>query len=139
MRYLNKSATKTMNKLVSLLEDGHCKIDNTKGAFMPVHVEEINYIKGFAGHKKVSGPVYSVAHYYEQNGDLCCDPDMTLFKFNGYYVPMTFEMQGSALARYDKAIFQEESGEWKICRILQTDITTFCNTWMRNIKEQQKL
>lgn len=135
MKYLNKKATKTMNKLISMLENGHCKIDNSNGAFMPVVIEKLYDVNN----KLFKGTVYSVAHYFEQNGDLCCDPDVTFLEMNGYYIPMTFEQQGE-LPIYQKAIMQDDDGTWKIQIKAQKSITSFCNTiWFKNIKQQQKL
>lgn len=138
MKYLNKEATKTMDILVSGLKstDGHKKIDDAPG-FMAVVVEEIGELNYLENEK--TSPMYSVAHYYEQNGDLCCDPDMTFYRTSGgYYVPMTFEQQGG-LPVYTRAIYQNEAGKWMVNQKAQADITTFANTWMRNIKEQQRL
>ena len=70
MKNLNQKATKVFMLLVDgLKEPGDAKkIDNTNGAFMTVHVELI--------HQNEHGRHYSIAHYYEQNGDLMRDPDV---------------------------------------------------------------
>ena len=41
MKTLNKQSTQTMNKMISMMEEGYIKIDNTGGSFMPVSVEQI--------------------------------------------------------------------------------------------------
>lgn len=64
----------------------HRVIDNTEGTFTPVHIEAIR-MQG-------ESLVISVALDFKQNGDLCCDPDMTfLVNETGTY-PLTFEQQG---------------------------------------------
>jgi hypothetical protein len=132
MKKLTQKAAQVFLKLIEgLNEPGDSKkIDNTNGAFMPVHVELL---------RKTTQPVgfvFSVAHYYESNGDLVCDPDMTfLFLSAGTIIPMTFEQGG--------LIYQEaatlEDGKLLVKESQQRDITSFANDWMKNIKEQQRL
>ena len=38
-------------------------------------------------------PIFSLAHYYEQNGDLVCDPDVTFLVADQVH-PLTFEQDG---------------------------------------------
>ena len=108
----------------------HKKIDNTEGAFMPVHVE--------CGNQCNLGVIYSVAHYYEQNGDLMRDPDMEFIKgSDGEYYPISFWQ--------DAPPIRKEVVVWKDGEIIgwmgkeQAELVTFANTWMKNIKEQQGL
>jgi len=46
----------------------HKKIDNAEGTIMALHVECIG--------KCNLGSIFSLAHYYEQHGDLMRDPEM---------------------------------------------------------------
>jgi hypothetical protein len=62
MKQLNIESTKTMNKLVGMVEDGYVKIDNSDGAFMSVHVEVF--------HEDEKSKIVSLVHYFLQNGDL---------------------------------------------------------------------
>lgn len=131
MKKLNKAAEAIFRTLIGGLESGEsCKYDNGGACIMAVHVEQIRTVD--------LGPIYSIAHYYEQNGDLVCDPDMTFLVAstdNSIY-PITFEQGG---------MLYQEAVEWDGDRIkgvrpkTQRDITNFANTWMRNIKEQQRL
>jgi len=61
---VNKQAKCVLDKLTQDLNEpgDHREIDNAPGAFMSVHVEHIGSCS--------LGPMFSVAHYYEQNGDL---------------------------------------------------------------------
>ena len=68
MKQLNLVSTKTMNKLVGMVNDGYIKVDNTDGVFMSVSVEVI-----FDNEKH---KIISLAHYFLQNGDLMADPEM---------------------------------------------------------------
>ena len=132
MKAINQRAKKVMDKLTGYIDgaNDHKTIDNTKGTFMPVHVEHIS--------KCNLGQIFSIAHYYEQNGDLMRDPDMEFVKAgDGEYYPVSF-WQDSPLKR-------DEAVEWKDGEItgirpkLQAELATFANMWMKNIKEQQGL
>lgn len=135
MKILNKTATITFNKLVELAKanDGHIKIDNTKGFFMPVVVEVIEESENLV---KVS-----IAHYYEQNGDLMADPEMCFAlrndKLGCMVMPYYCKQDGLGIER-ESIIFDGET--FKGIRLkMQADHTAFANMWMRNIKSQQKI
>ena len=66
MRQIDGTAAAIFERLVEGLKAGESRtIDNSDGVFMAVHVERLSRNK------------FSIAHYFEQEGDLCCDPDMT--------------------------------------------------------------
>jgi hypothetical protein len=131
MMTLNKQSTQTMNKMVEMLEEGYIKIDNAAGSFMPVSVEVI-----FDNEKYM---IVSVAHYYEQNSDLICDPEMLFIyiKATGSYLTSYFKQDNIGLEQESIVM---EKGEIKGCRAkLQANHTSFANMWLRNIKNQQNL
>lgn len=106
------------------------KIDNTKGAFMPVCIDWIGEFP--------YGMIFSVAHYGEQNGDLMADPDMTFWKTkDGDYFPCSF--QNDYLGVYKESIVFGETGPECFYAKEQADEAYFANIWMKNIKEQQGL
>jgi hypothetical protein len=127
---ISKQAKCVLDQLTEGLTESshHRKIDNTPG-FMSVHVEHIGQCD--------LGPMFSVAHYYEQNGDLMKDPDMTFLRGeDGQYYPLEFQQ--------DPVIYQcaVEWEDGKIARVnqkLQRDLAKFAGMWMRNIKAQQGL
>ena len=133
MKAINQQARKVMDLLVEgadIEASESKKIDNTKGAFMTVHVEVVALCN--------LGQIYSIAHYFEQNGDLMRDPDMEFIKgADGEYYPISFWQ--------DAPPVRSEAVEWKGNEIsgirpkLQAELATFANTWMKNIKEQQGL
>jgi len=135
MKILNKQSTVTFNKLVELAKanQGHIKVDNAKGDFMPVSVEIIEETESLV---KVS-----VAHYYEQNGDLMADPEMCFAvkndKLGCMVIPYYFKQDNLGIER-ESVIF--EGSEFKGIRLkMQADHTVFANMWMKNIKCQQKI
>ena len=135
MKHLNKQAKAVMDKLTEGLNGTARKIDNNK-SFMAVHVEEIATIE-----HSPNGPVFSVAHYYKQNGDLMSDPDMTFLKgITGEWFPLSFQQDGG-FPIYQEVIAETfDDGRIKSYRPkLSADLTSFANTWMRNIKKQQGL
>ena len=132
MKAINKTAKKVMDKLTESIKGAkmETKIDNTNGTFMAVHVERVGRCD--------MGPVFSIAHYYEQEGDKMRDPDMEFIKGeDGEYYPTSF-WQDSPLVR-DDAVEWEDSKVSGIRPKLQAKLATFANMWMKNIKEQQGL
>ena len=133
MKAINQQAKKVMDLLIEGLDNetnDHKKIDNAEGTFMSVHIECLN--------KCSLGQIYSVAHYYEQNGDLMRDPDMEFIKGgDGEYYPISFWQ--------DAPLIRDEPATWKDGEMMAFDakrqaaLVTFASTWMRNIKEQQGL
>jgi hypothetical protein len=131
MKALNVKATSTMDKMVSMLVEGYIKIDNTGGSFMPVSVEQIFENEKFK--------IFSVAHYYEQNGDLMSDPEMCFIhiKAVGSYLPSYFKQDNIGVEQ--ESIIME-NGEIKgYSPKMQADHVAFANMWLRNIKNQQNL
>ena len=132
MKAIKPRAKKVMDALTANWDSvgNGRKIDNTNGTFMPVHIERLNKCK--------LGQIFSVAHYFEQNGDLMRDPDMGFIKGgDGEYYPISFWQ--------DSPLIRDEVATWKDGEIVayrekqQASLVTFANTWMRNIKEQQGL
>lgn len=137
LSYLSQKATKILDKLTAdLSTEKRSKVIKNNETFMPVHVELISC---------ASAKVYSVTHYYEQNGDLVTDPEMTFLKTQKItkkgdlidaYIPLSIEHGGR---RYDKcADFDGEKVERFWPRSMR-DQANFGNEWMNNIKLQQKL
>jgi hypothetical protein len=133
MKPINQKARKVMDTLtIGIDKPGdHRKIDNAKGAFMPVHVECIgrcNY-----------GLLYSIAHYYEQNGDLMRDPEMVFIKgADNRYYPTYFRQDGG-LGFEQEAVIMEDEKVKAFKPPIQDELKEFANGWMQNIKEQQAI
>ena len=132
MKYLNKKAKKIMDKLVDGLteEGGHKKIDNAGPTFMPVVVELLRDCE--------LGKIYSVTHYYEQNGDAMRDPDMEFIKAKDEnYYPIYFRQDGVPGLEQEVLIYNDNGQIAQYRPKLMNDLARFGNTWMQNIKEQQ--
>lgn len=101
--------------------------------FMPLSIEYLGYSDAH-GH-----PVYSLMHYYIQNGDLMRDPDMTISVNDaaGTVCPLTFQQDG--LPPYGtlyQEVFKDNGGRLIYSPRLLHDLDSFLNTWTKNIQGQ---
>jgi hypothetical protein len=83
-------------------------------------------------------PLVSVAHYFEQNGDLMADPDL-VFEVNpdswksGEWGPVSFT-QNSTGTYHEAVVIQ--NGKVMIAPRLVASLKSFARTWDRNLKAQ---
>ena len=133
MKKLNPTACRILDRLTQgLTRPGHHrKIDNAPGFFMAAHVERIGECR--------QGPLFSVAHYYEQNGDLMKDPDMVFIRGqDGDYYPIEFQQDN--IGFYGCAVKFDEHGEITHYHPAeQAEMAGFANHWMLNLLIQQQL
>lgn len=122
---LSKQAGRVLDALTRGLEiGGSRKVDRAPG-FMAVHVD------------RLTGATFSVAHYYEQNGDLCADPDMVFYKGPFGWMPVSF--QQAIPPRYQEAVVLVDDKPTGFRRHVYRELRTFATLWMRNIREQQRI
>lgn len=124
MHSLNEQAKKIMEQLIAQLDDGYFKLDNTKGAYMPLIVEKVTDEPGFIA-------VYSLAHYGEQNGDLMADPEMTFGESEHEFYPLSF--RNDYVGIYQAVITEQ------IDLKRQKELSEFTAIWLMEIVQQQKL
>lgn len=134
MESLNKTATKTFLKMLSMMTPGvpSLTINHAAGSFMAVHLELISDGVTLI----TNGSIYSLAHYYLQNGDLVPDPDMTFFVSVNREVIIPLSYRDSFGTR--EAIYKN-NGQWYINKATAADHRSFASLWLRNIKFQQSL
>ena len=83
-------------------------------------------------------PLVSVAHYFEQNGDLMADPDV-VFEVNpdssksGDWGPVSFTQHSTGT--YQEAVINRD-GKVMIAPRLVVSLKSFARMWDRNIKAQ---
>jgi len=130
MKAINKSAAKTMRKLISQMEDGYAKIEKSS-CFMPVTIEHVG--------QNDLGKLFSVAHYAEQNGDLMRDPEVVfILGADEEFYPVM--IQQDFIGKYQDVLEYDETGKIKgWYPRLQADLASFANFWLKNIKDQQCL
>ncbi len=135
MKKLNKKPALIFNALIhKMAGETAAKIDNTGETFMPVHIEKIGTDIEFVCHDV---DIYSIAHYFEQNGDLVPDPDMTfaVSRANSLLIwPLTYQ----DMYNYNEGIYIN-NGKWFINRRQQSFQQSFANKWLKNIKHQQSI
>lgn len=129
---VSKSASKVLDYLCTQAEVTAVKISNSN-VYMAVHVECVQ--------KYENRCLFSVAHYYEQFGDLMADPEITYLKVitpdGSSFFPVTYRQDSLG-------IYQELtvlSAKLKVVgfRNSARGVARFTTTWMSNIKAQQKL
>lgn len=125
MNFLNPQSTAVFNRLLAL---NQIKISNSK-TFMAVCFELIEENKAYK--------VYSIAHYYLQNGDMMADPEMTFIYFDENHIaPASFKQD--SIGMYQESL-EVRNGMLYSSPELQKDHTIFANDWLKNIKNQQLL
>lgn len=130
MRPINLKAQAVMDRLTYGIteENSHTRIDNNKpdSGIMAVVVEWVGDCK--------LGDIFSIAHYYEQNGDLMADPEMTFMNAysSGKYFPLSYKLDG--LGVYREGVIFEDGEPRCINYREQKDEAVFAGTWMENIK-----
>jgi hypothetical protein len=125
MRPLSKRHAAILDKLTTGLDDEHPhrKIDNAPGAFMAAVIE------------KIAPERFSVAHYFEQNGDLVADPDLEFVRQDGGWFPVAI----TQLTGYHRVA--ETSDDGRIVaynRARYADLRSFAGLLLGNIKAQQR-
>ena len=124
MRALSDKHARILDALTTGVDDEHPhrRIDNTGGAFMPAVIEKV-------------GPArYSVAHYFEQNGDLVADPDLEFVRQDGGWFPVAITQCGL----HRRAAETDEQGRIVAYnRRAYADLRSFAGMLLTNIKAQQ--
>ena len=128
---LSPQATAVMNTLTAGMSvSDHKKIDNAEGTFMALHVECIGECN--------LGRIFSLAHYYEQHGDLMRDPEMLFIQAeDGGYYPV--EIWQDAVNSHGVGILVDDGMAVSIDETEQADMTMFAEVWLKNIRVQQGL
>jgi len=138
MKSLNKKSKEVFMKLVDLLNaDGRLKIK--KDGYMDLSMERLaTDVKTPLG----TATIYSLAHYYVQEGDLMSDPDMQFICVDlrtaterdlnlvAIY-PQNYTL--SAMSHYNEAICLETN---KYSPSIYRGLCDFANIWLQNIVDQ---
>lgn len=130
---INEKATEILNILIDelTLEHPSKKIDNRPGVFMAVCVEFLNSTS--------NGDLFSVTHYFEQNGDLMSDPDIVFLRGqNNRFSPVSFQQDSMGIYQ-ESVTFACGGGIESFDFELQKSLASFTATWMENIADQQQL
>lgn len=140
MQKINLQATAIFCRLLKILNgQQHMKLHSD--GFMPLIVERIqeNIITTFGG-----GTLYSLCHYYEQNGDLMRDPEMCFIvvdnrkKKNDYAAVGIFPQmyQLDSLGLFEESVTIDNGAITNCIKMWQKGQCSFANIWLKNIREQ---
>jgi hypothetical protein len=138
MKAISKRAADVFGSAVAeLVKAGgdHVKIQNDS-AYMALVVERIGAARLDPAGDRL--PLYSFAHYGEQNGDLMRDPDVVIIAGGALgFIPVSYrnDYAGACLEYCDydgsAAVCTDSDG--------QADLAAFCNDWAENLRDQQGL
>lgn len=136
---LGKNTEKIFRAIMAMVpENDDLKIDNKPGVYMALVVEKIGGIR-FSVDPLLYFPLYSFAHYGEQNGDLMRDPDIVLADGGKFgLTPISYRNDYLGV---DQS-FVEYDDHGTVCAVhtlQQADCASFCRIWALNIVEQQGL
>jgi hypothetical protein len=119
---------KTVERIIETLHNGgkwqHIRIENDP--YMPLVIEHV-------GRSPQGNNMISVAHYFEQNGDLCQDPEMVFEVGPAGWLPVFFQQAIPPIYR-EAIVFK--GGEVLIDRRQMADQKSFARVWDRNLKHQ---
>lgn len=104
--------------ILPLLDD-YIKIENEP--YMPLVIE------------RIGGDEYSIGHYYWQNGDRMCDPEITFTVDSKSHLIDVLTYQLDALGIYQKVYADDQK---RFSRKLCTELNQFLYDWLKNIKHQ---
>jgi len=82
--------------------------------------------------EKIGDNEYSLAHYYEQNGDLMCDPEITIRVYPSMKMVEALTYQQDNLGIYQE-VYPEPG---KFYPHLKRELNSFLGMWLRNLKDQ---
>lgn len=77
----------------------------------------------------------SVAHYFEQNGDLVSDPDVVFFTGYGAWVPIEITYNFGRTFRY-AMLNADDTQIYKINVAQQASLAAFTEQWAQNLRDQ---
>lgn len=124
MQTLPRAAGKVLDVLTADLPVGEARvIDNSGGAYMPVHVD------------RLSERLFSLAHYFSQNGDRVCDPDGVFLKTQAGWLPVSLQL---CTGHYTEAVQVDGDDKPTVFRAKAfRELSSFAAMWLRNIDQQQ--
>ena len=94
-------------------------------------VERLPHLDGASGNEE--GVAVSLAHYFEQSGDLCKDPEMVVLIYPSQRMAEAFTFEMSLPPIYQQ-VFPEPG---KVIPVLRKELNSFLRQWLKNLIEQK--
>lgn len=129
MKQLSREASSVFNRMVGMLTGWCIKIDNSKGTNRPVFLS-VTYSDS-------RSKIFTVGHYSSINGDIVADPEMHFLYSDGSFFPIYYRSDSLDIEQYSVKIV--DGIILNVNKVLQEDHTTFANSWICKIMEQQNL
>lgn len=129
MKALSKPAQRIFDAIIKDIT-GSAKLNNAPGTYIPLCVEDISM-----QYDLPKRSVWSFAHYGESNGDAMRDPEMIFFLRENAAYPIYYRNDWVGV---EQDVTHVADGAF-VCENprRQAQQTTFANTWMANIQDQQ--
>jgi len=108
-----------------LREDGKSKSDG----FMDLVFEKLPHYDNFVSEGSFA---FSIAHYFEQNGDLCQDPEMVLFVYPEREMVEAYYFQ-QALPPIFQEVYLDKDTYYPA---LKKELNSFLKIWLNNLVQQ---
>jgi len=118
--------------IVKMDANGYAKIGQDGDTYLPLVVERVGPLFG-----EITGGLISFAHYVEQNGDLCRDPDVVMLDtLDGQLIPISYRLDLSGIVHeaLEYGLGGQTTGRY--WQRMQADIQALCEIWARNLVEQ---
>lgn len=140
MKKINQQATKIFCKLLDKLAiQTYMKF--TSDGFMPLVMEQVGDVITTPWDK---AQLYSLAHHYEQSGDLMRDPEMVFivvdnrkeakdYEFIGVYPQM---FQQDSIGLYEESVNIVNNNVTTYKPQWQAGQVSFANQWLKNLQQQ---
>lgn len=119
---VNQKAAAILDRLTDGMEPGTVKKVDNNSTFMALSVA------------RLTDNLYSMAHYFEQNGDICPDPDMTFLKTSDGWVPVDLTQ---IVGAYTLAVEHDGVEVTGYRPRALRELKSFAAMWLNNIKSQQ--
>jgi len=94
-------------------------------------VERLPYLDGASGNDE--GIAVALTHYFEQNGDLCKDPEMVVLIYPPQRMVEAFTFEMSIPPVYQQVFPESE----KFYPQLRKELNSFLRQWLNNLIAQQ--
>ena len=110
--------------VIALIREKSEAATSESGSYMDLHFNRLYESEG--------GVVISLAHYFKQNGDLCCDPDMEICVRPASKIAEALTFQQAIPPIYQ--MVYPEAGH--VNPVLKKSLNDFLLTWLRTCVAQ---
>lgn len=115
----------------------------TADGFLPLVLEQIGDVSTPYG----QGKLYSLAHYYQEQGDPMRDPEMVFIVVDNRQEPADYDLIGifpqlfrqDNIGAYEESVCLEDDRVTTFKPVWQRDQAAFASQWLKNIQQQEFL